>query len=29
MMEKDIEQLFKKALDYHEVPYQDGAWETF
>lgn len=29
MMEKDIEQLFKKALDGHELPYQEGAWETF
>jgi len=29
MMEKDIEKLFKKALDGHELPYQEGAWETF
>jgi hypothetical protein len=28
-MEKDIEKLFKKALDGHELPYQEGAWESF
>jgi hypothetical protein len=25
---KDIERIFKEALDQHEVPYQSGAWEA-
>lgn len=29
MMENDIEKLFKKALDGHELPYEKGAWESF
>ncbi|MFM7681991.1 MAG: hypothetical protein ACKO7P_04525 [Bacteroidota bacterium] len=29
MMENDIEKLFKKALDKHELPYDKGAWESF
>lgn len=29
MMGNDIEKLFKKALDNHELPYDKGAWESF
>jgi hypothetical protein len=29
MMENDIEKLVKKALEGYEIPYQDGAWESF
>jgi hypothetical protein len=29
MMKNDIEDLLKKSLDGHELPYQKGAWESF
>lgn len=29
MMENDIEKLFKKALEGHELPYEKGAWKSF
>jgi hypothetical protein len=28
-MKEDIEKWMKNALDSHELPYQDGAWESF
>lgn len=29
MMGNDLEKLFKKALENHELPYEKGAWESF
>ena len=29
MMKNDIEKLIKNALDGYEMPYKDGAWESF